>query len=111
MVHGILINVSLRSPHNNDKSLSRQRLASTALPEPHHTSGSLCCLTVTYGEWYDFHDVALPRRQDITDVTYVCLSCLVYIIPNITCQLVACHQCDAYQNNLGDTHQCTCQIK
>ena len=45
--------------------------------------------------------------NDVTDVTYVRLSCLVYILPNITCQLVARHQCDAYyQNNLGATHQC-----
>ena len=36
--------------------------------------------TVTYGEWYDFSRCLLPRRQDVTDVTYARLSCLVYII-------------------------------
>ena len=54
--------------------------------------------------------VWLSRRRlsldvnDVTDVTYVRLSCLVYILPNITCQLVARHQCDAYQNNFWAIH-------
>ena len=92
------------SPHNNDESLSRQRLASSALPghTTHQAPSPASRLRMVNG--MAFTTSPPLDVNDVTDVTYVRLSCLVYILPNITCQLVACHQCDAYQNNLGDTH-------
>ena len=92
------------SPHNNDESLSRQRLASSALPghTTHQAPSPASRLRMVNG--MAFTTSPPLDVNDVTDVTYVRLSCLVYILPNITCQLVARHQCDAYQNNFWAIH-------
>ena len=65
--------------------------------------------TVTYGEWYDFHDpsslMSPPQVQPSRFFT-VSLSSPhsppQYHTPAGSSRC----QCDAYQNNLGNTHQC-----